>query len=390
MRTATITWISYNNYGTLLQAYALQKKVEQLGHENLIISDREILNEWKKKTVKTQSEYSDAGDRKDGTFERLKRLFLNPSRLSRMILMRVNYEKYEFPYVSSQMACEKFRRNELNILYNKTLDILPALNNEFDLFIAGSDQVWSVFESIFNSYYFLDFVTKKKVSYAPSLGTNILSQKNCKQLKELLSDYINISVREKTSADQLSKLLHRKVEWVADPTFLHDRMFWERFIKEIAQREKKYLLCYFLENKKWYFSYAKQIAKKLHLEIVLLPNKWDYVSSEHVVQTGVGPKEFVSLIRHADYVLTDSYHGSIFSLIFQRDFQYLLRFNNDDPASQNIRIQSLFDFLDLNDRIISADLKNLPAIRIENYRMVTSKIEEMRVKSEKYLQNCFK
>ena len=387
MKTATITWVSYNNYGTLLQAYALQKKVEQLGQENLIISDREILDEWKTKTVSRHPEYNSA-DKKVRRFERLRRFLSNPARLPRMILMRTNRDKYELPYFGSQAACEEFRKSELHIAYGITSDMLSKLNDEFDLFIAGSDQVWSVFESMFNSYYFLDFAYKKKVSYAPSLGTKMISEKICKQLRGLLSDYSSISVREKTSAEQLSKLLHRKVEWVVDPTLLHDKVFWEKFVKDIPPRKKRYLLCYFLENKEWYFSYAKKISKKLHLEIVLLPNKWDYISSEYILQTGAGPKEFVSLIQHADYVLTDSYHGSIFSLIFQRDFQYLLRFNNDDPASQNIRIQSLFDFLDLNDRIVSVDLKNLPVMRIENYGVITSKIEEMRVSSQRYLENC--
>ena len=303
--------------------------------------------------------------------------------------MRINRKRYESPYYNSQVACEKFRKNELRVLYGQTKDKLPALNDQFDMFICGSDQIWSVRESIFNPYYYLDFVTKKKISYAPSLGTDKISEKAFEMIRKLLVDYAAISVRESVSAKQLSDLIGKEVQWVVDPTLLRDRVFWEQLTCGIPRRKKKYLLCYFLENKEWYFNYAKTIAKKLHLEIVLLPNRWDYLSSEYVVKTGVGPKEFVSLIRHSDYVLTDSYHGSIFSMIFERDFQYLLRFNMDDPNSQNIRIQSLFDYLNLNDRIVFNEMENKPALRIKDYSIITSKIDIQRKKSQKYLWDCF-
>ena len=389
MKTATITWESYNNYGTLLQAYALQHAIEQLGHENLIISDREILKEWNAKKAQEQPKFTNAGDGQGGITERLKRLLSNPGRLPRICMMRINRKRYESPYYNSQAACEKFRQNKLRVLYGQTKDKLPALNDQFDMFICGSDQIWSVQEGMFNPYYYLDFVTKKKISYAPSLGTDKISQKASNMIRKLLADYAAISVRESISAKQLSGLADKKVQWVVDPTLLHDRMFWEQLTFGIARRKKKYVLCYFLENREWYFNYAKTIAKKLHLEIILLPNRWDFLSSEYIVNAGVGPKEFVSLIRHSDYVLTDSYHGSIFSMIFERDFQYLLRFSIDDPNSQNIRIQSLFDYLNLNDRIVFNEMENKPALRIKDYSLITSKIDIQRKKSQKYLRDCF-
>lgn len=389
MKTAIVTWISYNNYGTLLQAYALQQQLNRIGIKSTILCDRMILDEHKAKNPLHVKDSQFVCNDKEKKLARLCALIHNPKRLGKILEARVNRTKYERPYTESQDLCNLFKERDLSIYYDVFGDNLTALNNCFDAFIAGSDQVWSVFENAFNPYYFLDFVTRKKISYAPSLGTSVISQNISEQLKKLLDDYDNISVREKTTAEQLSGMLRRKVDWVVDPTLLHDREFWEQFTSKIPRRKKRYLLCYFLENRKWYFSYAKKLAKELHLELLLLPNRWDYISSEYVVETGVGPKEFVSLIRHSDYVLTDSYHGSIFSLIFQRDFQYLLRFNNDDQFSQNIRIQSLFDSLDLKDRIVCAGMEKLPTQRIENYKMVTSKIEEMRCSSQQYLQNCF-
>lgn len=387
MKTATVTWASYNNYGTLLQAYALQKSIEQLGYENMIISDREILNERKAKAPISSAEKQLTQAQQDGISARLQRLLTNPRRLSRMLLMRTNREKYELPYNGSQSACDEFRRNELRILYGQTTDSLTTLNDCFDAFICGSDQVWSVHEGVFNPYYYLNFVTKKKISYATSLGTDKIPSETTQIIKALLANYTAISVRESISAKQLSSLIGECVEWVADPTLLHDRVFWERFTKSVKRKEGKYLLCYFLENKAWYFEYARKIAKKLKLKIVLIPNKWDYLSNEYVIRNGVGPKEFVSLIQHAEYVLTDSYHGSIFSLIFEKDFQYLLRFAADDPKSQNIRIQSLYDYLMLQNRIVTED-HTFDILLHMDYTHIKEMIGMLRGASLKYLEDA--
>lgn len=386
MKTATITWISYNNYGTLLQAYALQKAIEQLGHENVIISDREILKEWKAQNPSKSSKEVHANPKTGGMLDRLERLVMNPGRLSRIILMRTDREKYELPYNGSQSACEEFRNKELRILYGRTTDLLSSLNDQFDAFICGSDQIWSIHEGMFNPYYYLDFVTKKKISYAPSLGADKIPEEISQTIQKLLADYGAISVRESASAKQISSLTGRNVEWVADPTLLHDRQFWSEFTAGIPARKKKYLLCYFLENREWYFKYARKLAKKLNLKIVLIPNKWDFISSEYVTENGIGPKEFVSLIQHADFVLTDSYHGSIFSILFQRDFFYLLRFHDSDPNSQNIRINSLFDYLRLNNRIISKCNLQEGFLSIDNYDMVNKKLDDLRVRSRYYLK----
>lgn len=388
MKTATVTWISYNNYGTLLQAYALQQQIKSTGHDNVILSDYKILKEFKTKQFHIV-ECADEAISFD-IKSRLWNLLTNPRRIFRVMLARINRKEYERPYTDSQKKCEDFKHMDLDILYDIDYTKFVELNKQYDTFIAGSDQIWSVFEKVFNPYYYLDFVTKKKIAYAPSLGTDTIPEKTAARIKELLSDYFAVSVRESLSAQHLSELTGQKVKWVADPTLLHEKQFWCVFTVGIPTLKKKYLLCYFLENKEWYFEYARKLARQLHLEIVLIPNRWDYISSEYVIKTGVGPKEFVSLIQHAEYVLTDSYHGSIFSLIFERNFQYLLRFKVTDPNSQNMRIQSLFDYLDLTSRIISSIDSDRPAAKIENYNSINTKIETLRIWSQNYLKECLK
>lgn len=388
MKTATVTWISYNNYGTLLQAYALQKQIELLGHENVILNDSQILKEYfaakrigasPAEPVQTTTQATP-----ETAVQRIKRLLANPEVLLRRLLARTDPIRYAFPYEGSQKACLDFKTEALHIRDDVIPGDLNRLNGEYDTFIAGSDQVWSVFDSIFNPYYYLDFAEGKKIAYAPCLGTDRISSDTAQKIRKMLADFSAVSVRENVSARQLSEITGRDVAWVCDPTMLHDRSFWSDFAENIPARKGKYLLCYFLESRPWYFDRAKALAKKLGLKIRLIPSRWEHLGSQYVITEVVGPREFVSWFRDAAYILTDSYHGSIFSLIFEKDFQYLLRFAPDDPASQNIRIQSLFDRLDLHSRIVT---ENTDAIQMQmEHGAIQEKLAQFREESVRYLK----
>lgn len=383
MKTATITWITYNNYGTLLQAYALQKAIEQLGHENVILSDNEILKAFREAHPPKPRAKQDA-PASESQMTRLRRWIRDPGRLLRRMQARHDRDRYEFPYEGSQKACSAFREKELQVLHDVQPDSLAVLNGDYDAFICGSDQIWSVFEYNFNPYYYLDFARKKKIAYAPCLGTDNIPEEKASQIRELLKDFEAVSVREDVSAKQLAALTGREVCWVADPTLLHDRPFWTAFSSGVAAQRNKYILCYFLENKTWYIEYAQTMAKKLGLRLLLIPSRWDHLQHSFVADFAVGPREFVALFRDAEYVLTDSYHGSIFSLIFEKEFQYLQRFAMSDPNSQNIRIQSLFGLLDLGDRIVTEGMR-LPVNNMK-YSEIVRKVDSFRNRSRKFLE----
>jgi len=386
MKTATVTWITYNNYGTVLQAYALQKYIESLGYENEIISDELILNEHKNATThKKPTARTSLTQASSGPIDRLRRLLSNPHRIGRILEAHVNRKAYQFPYYGSQGQFAVFKNNELRIRHGVSSRELMSLNGDYDTFICGSDQIWSVFDRIFDPYYYLSFAGKKKIAYAPSLGTDRIPEGTTDKIRELLVDFSAISVRERVSAEQLKGITGRDVEWVCDPTLLHDRSFWNDFVTDVRRPAGKYLLCYFLENKPWYFERAKEIAGRLHLKIKLVPNKWEYLSNENVLRYAVGPREFAALFQSAAFVLTDSYHGSIFSMIFERSFLYLQRFSDDDANSQNIRIQSLFSYLGINDRIITGDTPASDAIDFPDYERITKRLREYRSRSQAFL-----
>lgn len=379
MKTATVTWITYNNYGTALQAYALQKYLEKIGVDNVIISDYSIIHSTERppeNSVKMRGR------------ETLVQYLLHPMRLIFKVLYGIEnwYKKCtHLPYAQSQQLFEKFKQDELKILYGMKREDMPKLNNQFDVFICGSDQIWSVLDYNFNGYFFLDFVTKKKISYAASIGAEKISEQRANQIRTYLSNFSAISIREKQSSVYLSQLLDRPVEWVADPTLLHDAAFWTKFSKGARSPRGKYLLCYFLGKKSWYFDYAHALAKHLRLKVVLIPSWYQFAEHKSVCRHGVGPKEFVAMFRDASYVLTDSYHGSIFAMQFKKEFLHLKRFADDDPICQNIRVNSLFSMVELKDWIIAEKEFEPEDIRRISYDNVSDLLRNFREKSQTYL-----
>ena len=390
MKTATVTWTTDNNYGTLLQAYALQQKIIQMGHENVILSDDVALKDIRSRHLKQRAPaVPDVLDSRTVS-QRIWGLATHPKRLRRVLTAHTDAGKYERPYHAVQEKCDEFRNHDLLISELSTVPRKCALDHLYDAFVCGSDQIWSVLARRIHPYYFLQFTGNEKIAYAPSMGTTNLSLEELEIYRQYLSEFDSISVREKCSSSQLSDLLGRAVPDVADPTLLHTPQFWKEFASDPVVPRKKYLLCYFLENKPWYFSYAKKIARKKKLKIFLIPNKIDFLNSEYLItDQDIGPREFVGLFHNASYVLTDSYHGSIFSVLFEKGFQYLLRFAPDDPRSQNIRIQSLFDRLGLNDRIIDENMTaHLPAQM--DYRKISENRTCFQRESEEFLRNALK
>lgn len=390
MKTATATWTTYNNYGTVLQAYALQQELLQLGHENKILCDETIIAEQiarGKAGKKIAAPAPRERNTDQSVLHRAAHVLLSPRKAERVITARLDRGRYTRPYDASQQAIEQFKKDRLIIDQDLSPDSLDELNDRYDAFIAGSDQVWSVFDETFNPFYYLDFATKRKIAYAPCLGTDQIPEPVKGKLRGLLSSFAALSARERVSAEQLSALTGRNVEWTADPTLLRGRAGWEEDIRQMQTDERPgYLLCYFLNNQSWYFEQAKRIAKQRRLRILLIPSRWEYVSSEYVRRKSTGPLEFVSLIRHADYVLTDSYHGSIFSLLFEREFQYLQRFREDDPKSQNIRIHSLFSALDIKELIVAPD-RNADIYPKIDWEHVRKTLASMREDSKRYLSD---
>lgn len=363
MKIATVTWLKYYNYGTYLQAYALRKKLELLGHDAKVINDKNVLAKYTQNKKQSLFYF---------IFKCIRYPFNGKKRRYYRELANKETEQYS--------KFEEFKNQFIEVENNTDSDYL---NTTYDLFICGSDQIWSPIIKNFNPYYYLDFVkdNNKKVSYAPSLGINNIDFALTDEIKTLLNSFRYISIREQEGKDKLSQIINKNIEVVLDPTLLLNSGDWDE-ISSNRLITSKYLLCYFLGNKEWYREYAIKLAKKKHLQVVILSSLDTDMNSKYLYKDKCGPNEFISLLKYADYIITDSFHGTVFSLIYNKEFIAVKRFDDDDPASQNSRVYNLLNKISLANRFLDKEqfLDNI------DYNIVNKLLAIVINNSENYLK----
>lgn len=364
MKIAIVTWIKHYNYGTYLQAYALSHAINNLNHDACILNDNNIKPFFAEKKAKLTLDKL--------IVKCLKYPFNGKVRKQYALERQKEIEKYQL--------YETFKQKHLNIENNLDQNYL---NQTYDIFIAGSDQIWSPLDKNYSPYYYLDFVNDnyKKNSYAPSIGINEINDKYKDILKKHLDTFNHISTREEQGKNLLKNVTNKNIEVVLDPTFLLSK---EHYTKIASKRliKENYLFCYFLGDKPWYRKYAENMAKKKKLKLVVLSTK-EIDNNKYLYKKNTGPSEFLSLIKYSSYVITDSFHGTIFSLIFNKEFTSVKRFDDNEKLDQNSRIYNLLSKLNLENRFIEKDT-TLSKI---NYDKVNKLLSKEIDKSLIYLQS---
>lgn len=376
MKIGILTW-TYSNYGTLLQAYALQSFLKENGFlVNLI-----------KYTPKNQNVIKYNRYDIDNIYVKLQ------NRIKR----RVEKRNIDLIDVFSKQALEKredlfqlFIESKLPLTEEYRIEELENLNNKYDAFIVGSDQIWS--PKFLDGTFFLNFLSdnSKKISYAPSFGVEKLDIRVEKIIKPWLESFDSISVRENTGSNIVSGILNKKVPVVLDPTLLYTGDEWNNIIKNRKRKistKNKYILCYFLSEKEYYWNIVKKVKEKLGYEVVVIPNKPLDFNNKYEKQIEVDPFNFVELIRDAEYILTDSFHGTIFSINYNKSFLTLARFDDIKKESENSRLKSILEYLDLEDRFIKNEenIKENLKISKRKYKEVQNKLDKRRNQSKEYL-----
>ena len=373
MKVSIITWYHYHNLGTALQVKALITKIEKLGYNSYVV------------------DYIPKGS--CGACLPNMRV----SKVISKIIKRVQacFLKSDLTLYQDSLRSEKYERFVENFPLTKkcvTMSDLQTLNSEYDAFVCGSDQIWT--PHVFNPHYFLDFVSddKRKIAYAPSVGLNKIENVHIKaQMKDLCQKIPYLSTREKSGSKLIENLLDgRNVDTVLDPTLLLDKQDWEQIADNNEIYSDNYLLAYFLGCNEKYWENVYQIAKELNLKVKIIPiYKKDSERHGEILQ-GVGPKEFLSLIRNAQYVCTDSFHGLIFSINFEKQFTAYERFKRNDKLNQNSRIHNILNLLELQSRIYSRG-KQSEKYRDEiDYIKVKKKLKQEVIHSEGYLKRALK
>ena len=344
MKIKTITCHDVYNVGASLQAYALAEYLKELGH------DIEIIN-YKPEYLFTYKLTGVGNSRYD--YPILRELY-QLAKLPGRIKNKYGKRKKEFDEFTKKylpVTEKKFTSNE---------DLKKNLPKA-DVYFAGSDQIWNtIFNNGKDPAFYLDFAPKSaiKASYAASFATEDVLEEWKARVQQWLKKLDYISVRESSGVEIVKKLGIERVQQVVDPVFLLDSSKWEILEKKVNNTEP-YILIYDFDNNQKIYDFAKNLAKKNGWKIYsLLKNKECDRSFENE-----GPESFLWLVHHAEFVISNSFHATAFSIIFQKQFVVFQRIEKI-----NTRMRDLL--MDLNlDRNLTVD-ENIKNIGVINYSIV--------------------
>ena len=365
-----ITYHHYYNYGTMLQALALQKKVEQLGYQAELIDFKQ-----------------------DNSLSRCEMLKLRMRRMPVYIKERKKYQvlaESRGKIKDKNDLFENFYEEYLHVGKKKYTTTQQLIENPpvYDGYVVGSDQTWNPYVANSPEAFFLPFVENKskKGSYGPSLAIRTLSDKKEKEYRKKLSSFAFLSCREQDGAQLLSRITQKEVKCVLDPTLLLSDKEWGKYCKYEIPKEP-YILIYFLGEKLEHRKAVEKLHKITNWKIVSLPVSYLEMGNNDCKKVWGGPSEFLSLIRGAALICTDSFHGTMFSINFQKNFFAFCKSSDSEEASENSRLYSALNIFGLSNRIIH-NIDNLTEKDISiDYKSVIPILEEQRRDSIEYLEN---
>ena len=365
MKIAVLTFHAAHNFGSVLQTYALQEKVK-----NLFLS---INKPIEYDVINFRTKYQ----------KNMYNVFLKNNGL-KPIIKNVLRIPYTLKYKTKHRKFEDFIKDDLHTTHEISNDEeLTTLEKKYDCIICGSDQIWNIRAGDFSWNYLLPNYDGKKVSYAASLGPMDIdwSKYDSAKYQSLVQKFDMISVREQKSSDNLMALKQLNCQINVDPTLLLSADEWRKISSNKNYKNGEYILLYCLEPTKTQLKMVHKISKELGLPVVATKynNKNDYFNS-FIKFYDCGPKDFLSLIDNAKYVITSSFHGTAFSIIFKKQFFVL-------DGMQDNRISNLLKITNLQDRSISSETITFDADEFGeiDYKYAEMQIEKEVKRSEEYL-----
>lgn len=368
------------NYGSSLQTFASKifyKKLGYypivLGYSNSLVKGRDI--------------------RLEKLFVMFLRTFWRPSLFKKTFLTYSNSLKKDISveakerflnFSNKYLEVEKLNRKEM-IEFGKNKDVLAV--------VCGSDQIWNSTAIYIDPFYYLKFFPRnKRMAYAPSFGKSIVPSYNKKIITKNLKEIKYLSIREIEGQKIIKELLGKEVEVLLDPTLLLNKNEWSCIGN--GEYNDKYVVFYFLDSP------TDETIKKIKyctgnedVKIISIPYIHENMKNEfkNIFSYDIGPLEFINLIKNAQKIYTDSYHGMLFSINFNKDF-FIFERNYGAAHNQSSRIESILEILGIKNRFYKEkDLfLNEKIYEKIDWNKVNIKLEEERIKSQKYILDCFK
>lgn len=368
------------NYGSMLQALAIQVVINELGYDN------EFIVYKKKKTPIF-------------LLKQLPRLLNRNLMADKLLVIRKNRDIKKYPEIQKQLTIrnQAFKRFQDTYYtdFSDTYygyDALKKGASKYSSIVVGSDQLWTP-GGLATNFYNLMFAPDNvnKVSYATSFGVSNIPWYQINRTKKYLKRINYLSVREINGAKIVKEISGRTAEVVADPTILLGKKEWDTQVPIRKLVPQKYIFCYFLGNNEEHREAALKLSKEKSIQIISTPFLDEFVKTDLSFGDkqlfNIGPDDFINLIRNAEYVLTDSFHCTVFSLLYHKNFVVLDRFSSGSKNSRNSRIDSLCLLTETSQKRYSGDILGNIEASID-YSVVDKNIETLRHNSMDFLSNA--
>ena len=384
-KLALVTCYFQPNYGSQLQAYATQLLFDKMNvpNETICIDGlRREINAAKYRYF--LSRIWDINTVKD-KFATVKKVWA----------LKTKGEGLRKKMAARNVMFQDFARSRFHI--SKVYHSIGELGREafsYSAFVVGSDQLWLP-SNIEADYYTLNFVPDgvPKIALATSFGVSGLPGRQARKAAGFLRRLDFCSVREKSGQKIVKELTGRDVPVVCDPTILFTAEEWAETVPQERFVEEPYLFCYFLGNNPEQRQFVKRFKKETGFKIVQLQHCDEYIRSDDdfpdYAPYNVGPSEFVQLIRDAEFVFTDSFHASVFSLLHRKNFFTFRRYNNDSSVSTNGRLYSLLSLVEQKERLLRGDedIKQCIAHTID-YDTVHRRLAGLRLSTKQFVEDA--
>jgi hypothetical protein len=367
MKVGIVTFHCSINYGAILQAKALTIVIENMGCKCEIINYR-LENDL--------NSHSKVFEKNIG----LKSLVKN-------VIRGLHYRENKTRVQRFKCFYDNFLPVS-NRIY-KSFDELDKAQLAYDIYICGSDQIWRPIKNKYiDKTFYLGFSSAlegRRISYAPSFGTNDLPGELLEEIRELLLDFNSISVREMSGVNILKRKLNIEAKQVIDPTLLVPSMTWLSYCNKDLFSQKKYILVYAMEKNELFDKCILKLKKLTNYEVILISvDGIKRINNYDKVYYNIGPSEFLSLVYNARLILTNSFHGTAFSIIFEKPFISI------PHSATNSRILELIESLEIENRQIkSIEEVNLSMMDLD-YKNIKFKLGKLVNDSLEYLKSACK
>ena len=381
-KVGIITIVNVNNYGAELQAFATFRKLQLMGYNAEIINYL-YYKDWRYIDSKMSRSFNSMSIKG-------KIIYFAKYRVASFVLNKI------LPLICKDVKQRIANFNSFhqhNTRFSKLYKSMKDLYTDtpiYDVYMVGSDQVWNPNASSSIEPYFLTFAPHSAltVSYASSFGVSKIENNSiANRIKLGLSSIKTISVRESSGVNLVKELTGRTAQLVCDPTLLLNKSEWTMFMKPVSNMPQRYVLIYQLSESDAIVKLATRIGKQEQIPVYRICKRAFKVKNDKGVVNilNAGPSEFLSLITNASFIITNSFHGTAFSINFDVPFYTVV----SAKKKNNNRMESLLDYVGLGKRIVKddVDITNLPIVGYD-VNATQLKLKSFRLESEKFLEDA--